>query len=230
MKYKSLNLIKRFKGGATTVESVPKWMKPSIEKVTGEAEKQYEAGNLGKVAGTSDLQEKAFGSAADNIVNAGQQGADILAAQQGRLSNMATTPSADVLAAQKEAVVNEAQKATAGINSNFGQAGTLGSARNAVMQGAQNAETTAKLAQVDADYENKMFSNRLAAESALGNSVAGSGSLATNTASSLANLGGQERNIEQQGMDADWQALQRYASTIYGNPAKQSAVTNGKGI
>jgi hypothetical protein len=230
MKFKSLNLIKRFKGGATTVESVPGWMKEPIQGVVGEAKSQYDSGNLGKVAGTSALQEKAFGSAADNIVNAGQQGADLLSAQQQRLNNMATTPSADVLAAQKAAVVNEAEKATAGINSNFGQAGTLGSARNAVMQGAQNAETTAKLAQVDADYENKMFANRLAAESALGNSVAGSGNLATGTASSLANLGSQERGIEQQGLDADWQALQRYASTVFGSPAKQSAVTNGKGI
>jgi len=42
-------------------------------------------------------------------------------------------------------------------------------------------------------------------------------------------LGSQARDIEQQTGDANWQALQRYASTIYGNPARQQTVATGGG-
>jgi hypothetical protein len=138
-------------------------------------------------------------------------------------------PSTATLDAQKASIVHDAEKATAGINSNFGQNGALGSARNAVMQGAQNADTTGKLAQVNADYENKMFQNRLAAEGAIDSSVNQSGALANSTASGLANLGGQERGINQSQLDAGWQGLQRYASTVYGNPARQTTTQTSSG-
>ena len=51
--------------------------------------------------------------------------------------------------------------------------------------------------------------------------------VATGGVSSMANLGNQQRGIDQQGLDATYQGLQRYASTIYGNPARQQA-TGGK--
>jgi len=203
-------------------------MRPSIEKVTGEASNLYDTGDLSKVAGTSGLQEEAFGTAAGNIASTGQQSLDILKAQQDRLTNMASTPSPEVLAAQKEAVVQNAQKKVAGLDTQFGGTGTLGSARQGVLQGAQNAATTAELAKVDADYENKMFQNRMEAEKTLGTSVGNAGATATGTAKSLAELGGQQRSIEQQQLDSTWQGLQRLGSTIYGNPARQNAVAGGK--
>mgnify|MGYP000409467497 FL=1 len=140
---------------------------------------------------------------------------------------MASTPSADVLAAQKAGILTDAQKKVAGLSTGFGQAGTLGSARQAVMQGAQNAETTGQLAKVDADYETQMFKNRLAAEQALQGTAQTAAGVATGGVSSMANLGNQQRGIDQQGLDATYQGLQRYASTIYGNPARQQA-TGGK--
>jgi len=36
-----------------------------------------------------------------------------------------------------------------------------------------------------------------------------------------------QQTIEQQQADAPWQALQRYASTVYGSPAKQQGVGSG---
>jgi len=226
-----MKLIKKRSGGGgstQTVQSIPEWMRPSIQKVTDQAESMYDSGELDNVVGPSNLQELAFGSAAEAVGNAGARGLDTLQAQQDRLSNMATTPSAETLAAQKEGIVLNAQKKIAGMDTQFGQTGTLGSARQAVLQGAQNAATTGELAKVDADYENKMFQNRLEAERALGGSVGASGSMASGTANTLANLGGQERGIEQAQADAGWQGLQRYASTVFGNPARQSAVSGGK--
>lgn len=214
-------------GGTTTSSSIPEWAVPYLKNVGGQAEGLYTSGDLGKVAGATGNQQAAFGAGGQAIGASGAQGLDYLAAQQSRLSNMASTPSAATLSAQKNAVLLDAQKNVAGLTTGFGQAGTLGSARQAVMQGSQNADTTAKLASVDANYEDAMFKNRLAAEGALGQSVGGASSLATNTASGLANLGNQERGINQQQLDAPWQALQRYASTIYGNPARQQTTASG---
>ena len=231
MKFKTKQIVKRFKGGgATTVESIPAWAAPYVSGVMATAQNEYQSGDLGKVAGVSDLQNQAFTTGAQGVNAATTQGLSALEQQQQRLSNMAETPSAAQLDAQKNAVILDAQKRVAGIDTQFGQAGTLGSARQAVMQGAQNADTTAKLAQVDADYSSKMFQNRLAAEQALQGSVSTGSNVASSGASSLANLGNQQRSIDQQQQDAEWQALQRYASSVYGSPAKQSAVTNGKGV
>jgi len=72
-----------------------------------------------------------------------------------------------------------------------------------------------------------MIQNRMAAEQGLGQSVGGSAQLASGGASALANLGNQQRGIEQQQLDAPWQGLQRYASTIYGNPARQQTTASG---
>lgn len=231
MSFKKLKVTKRYGGGGGNgppTENIPEWMRPSIQKVGAEAEKLYGEGALDKVAGASDLQNRAFTTGALGIEKATTGGLSALEQQQGRLSNLATTPSAEVLAAQKQNIVNEAQKNVAGINTGFGQQGTLGSARQAVMQGAQNAETVGKLAAVDADYENKMFQNRLAAEEALGGSVGAGSDIASSGASGLAQLGGQQRTIDQQGLDSAYQGLSRYASTIYGNPARQQATSGGK--
>lgn len=210
-------------GGGTTISSIPKEFIPAIQQVGNEAREQYSSGALSQVAGRSDLQNEAFGTGARNIMDTTSGGIDTLQNQAERLTNMATTPSQDVLNATKQGILLDAQKKVGGLNTNFGNAGTLGSARQAVMQGAQNAETTGALAKVDADYENKMFQNRLEAEKTLQNSAAGASKIAESGASSLANLGNQERGIDQQQLDSAWQGLQRYASTIYGNPARQSA-------
>jgi len=228
-RFKFVTMHKGGGGGTTTVQSVPDWAQPYISATMSEAQNQYNAGNLANVAGTSDLQTKAFTQGAAGIESATTGGLTALQNQQARLENMAIAPSAETLAAQKANIVYEAQKGVSGLNTGFGSQGTLGSGRQAVMQGAQNAETVGKLAQVDADYENKMFQNRLAAEQALGSSVSGASNLATGGANALSSLGGQQRTIEQQQADSDWQALNRYASTIYGTPAKQSAVANAPG-
>lgn len=229
MKYKINGSLKRNYGGGggTTVQSIPDWMKPSIQNVSNAAESAYGEGELGKVAGASELQQAAFGPGATMLGATTQQSLGALGDQATRLTTLASTPSAEVLAAQKQGILTDAQKKVAGLNTGFGSAGTLGSARQAVMQGAQNAETTGQLAKVDADYESNMFKNRLAAEQALQGTASTASGIATGGVSSMANLGNQQRSIDQQGLDATWQGLQRYASTIYGNPARQQA-TGGK--
>ena len=225
MKYKINGSIKKNYGGGGggTTSTIPEWAAPYMKNVGNAAESAYGSDELGKVAGASALQQQAFGEGAKQLSATTSTALGSLGDQNKRLSTMATTPSAEILAAQKANVLNEAQKGVAKLNTGFGQTGTLGSARQAVMQGAQNAETTGQLAKVDADYESNMFKNRLAAEQALQSGAQTASGIATGGASSLANLGNQQRGIDQQGLDATWQGLQRYASTIYGNPARQQA-------
>jgi hypothetical protein len=221
---------KKFGGGGGsggTTENIPEWAQPYIKNVANQAEGMYGAGDLSKVAGASNLQEAAFNKGAGVIGATTGTGLDRLDAQQGRLSGMATVPSPATLAGQKANVLYDAQKGVAGLNTGFGQSGTLGSGRQAVMQGAQNAETVGRLAKVDADYEDAMFKNRLSAEGVLGQSIGGSSDLASKGASGLSALGGQQRTIEQQKLDAPWQGLERYASTIFGSPARQQQTQSG---
>ena len=232
MKYKIGKVVRRYMGGggSSTTSTIPEWMRPSIENVTTKAGEAYDAGDLSQVAGTSGLQEQAFGGAAENIASTGEQGLTLLQAQQARLNKLADTsvPSSVALTNQKNAIVQDAKTRTAKLGTQYGSAGTLGSARQAVQQGAQNAATTAELAKLEADFETNRVKNQLAAEQALGTSVGQAGGLASGTASSLASLGGQQRSIEQQQADATWQGIQRLGSTVYGNPARQQTVSGGK--
>jgi len=229
MKYKINGSLKKNYGGGggDTVSSIPDWAQPYLKNVGNAAETGYASGDLGKVAGASTLQQEAFGSGAQLLGGTTAGAVSALQDQNKRLTGLATTPSAEVLAAQKAGIVQDAQKKVAGLNTGFGSSGTLGSARQAVMQGAQNAETTGQLAKVDADYESNMFKNRLAAEQAIQSGAQTAAGVAGSGVSGISKLGEQQRGIDQQGLDAGWQGLQRYASTIYGNPARQQA-TGGK--
>lgn len=227
--HKKRSVIKRFGGGGrapTVTESIPAWAVPYLQNVGNQAQAQYGAGNLGKVAGASALQQQAFGSAASSMNTEANEGIAALEAQKARLAASASQGAYDPTAL-KDAAILESGQATAELGKQYGASGTLGSARQAVQQGAQNASTAAKFATIDQDLAQQNFQNKMGAESALGQNVAGSASLASSNASNLAQLGDEQRGIEQQIQDKDWQALQRYASTIYGNPARQSSTPQG---
>jgi hypothetical protein len=151
---------------------------------------------------------------------------DTLAEQQTRLKALATSGGYDTGALKDKAILEAGQK-TAALGGQYGAGGTLGSARQAVQQGSQNAATAAQFATIDKESAQQNFANKMTAEQGLGSSVGAQTGLATGAASSLANLGGQQRTIAQQEADAPWQGLQRYASTVYGNPAKQTQASGG---
>jgi len=222
---------KRYGGGGskTTInESIPSWMRPYIEDVGNQAKGLYSSGQLDNVAGASSLQNAAFGQGAGQMMQQANQGIGGLNAQQQRLAQAAQSGGYDTTAL-KNAAIQEAGMESAQIGQQYGAAGTLGSARQAVRQGAADAGTAAKFAAIDQQSAQQNFQNKMAAEQGLGDSIAGSNSLASQTASGLAALGSEQRGIDQQQQDAPWQALQRYASTIYGNPARQSATQSSGG-
>lgn len=203
-------------GGTKTVESIPAWAVPYLKNVGNEAQRLYYTGQLSGVAGSNQNLSSAFRMGSD-IASSAAAGSASLADQQARLTDLAATGGRDAL---MEAAAFQSAKGAAGLNNQFGASGTLGSARQAVMQGAMDAELINAASQA-------AFQNKLAAEQAIGNNITASIGIPDAAASNLAQLGSIERDITQQHMDSSWQALQRYASTIYGNPSRQQAVSKG---
>ncbi len=219
MKYTKRNITKHYGGGGgtTTSETIPEWARPAIQNVQAEAANKYGSGELSQVAGATGNQATAFGMG-DTIASTGGQALGTLSDQQARLTEMAQTGGVNEL---KDALALDVGMSSANLGNQFGSAGVLGSARHALAE--KTAEDAAK-----AKFAQQVITNKAAAEQGLGTSVGQGVSTAGTTASNLAKLGSEERTINQQLADADWQGLQRYATTVYGNPARQQAVSGGK--
>jgi len=224
-------LSKKYKGGGsapTTIQSVPDWAVPYLQNVGNQAEDLYGQGQLGQVAGVNPILQALYGSSTQAIADKTNQGFDALDAQQGRLAEAATSGGYDTGALKDKAIL-EAQQRTAGLGKEYGASGTLGSGQQQVKQGVQNAATAAQFADIDAKAAQQTFVNKMTAEGAIGSNVSGQSNLASGAAQALSQIGSSGRTIEQEGLDSGWQALQRYASTIYGNTARQSAVAGAGG-
>lgn len=215
-------------GGTQTNSTIPDWAVPYIKNVGNEAERMYAGGQLDNVAGSNPLLKAAAGSGAKAIGDTTNRAISGLAGQQDRLTEHATSGGYDT-AALKDKAILEAGQRTAALGNDYGQRGTLGSARQAVQQGAQNAATAAQFATIDYDSAQRTFQNKMAAEGALGQSYGAGQGAAIGAAQAFSNLGEQQRRMEQEAGDSPWQALQRYASTIYGNPARNQTVATGGG-
>ena len=230
---KRIHFTTRYKGGGggtTITETIPAWARPYMERVASTAESKFSSGALDNVAGVSGLQKEAFTTGAGNIASTTAAGIDALKGSTARLEDIARTGSGFTGGeALKAGATNEAGKAMAGLNQQYGGAGTLGSTRNAIAGQAVEADLAAKFAGIDKDIAEKNAAIKLQAEQGIGSAATTGANIATGGASATANLGGQQRTIEQQQADADWQALNRYASTVYGLPAKQQASASGGG-
>lgn len=221
---------RKFKGGGdtTTSSTIPEWAVPYLKNVGSAAEANYSTGQLDNVAGTNPLLQAASRSGANAIADSSNSGLSTLADQQQRLTGLATSGGFDT-GALKDAAITQAGMRTAALGSDYGQRGTLGSGRQAVQQGAQDAATAATFAQIDQNAAQQNFQNKMTAEQGLGQNVGGAMATSVGASQAMSNLGAQQRGIEQENVDSPWQSLQRYASTIYGNPARQQTVASGGG-
>jgi len=213
-------------GGSTTTESIPSWMRPYIEGAMREAGDLYDTGQLDNVAGTNPLLDAAMKSGAQQIAGTTGMGIESLEAQRDRLEQTANAGAYNT-GALKDAAILEAGMKTAELGKQYGASGTLGSARQAVQQGANDAATAAQFAKIDQDAAQQSFANKMTAEGAIGQNVNATAGLATSAAQGFQNLGGTARDIDQQQQDAPWQALQRYASTVFANPNRQQTTSTG---
>lgn len=195
-----------------TTGNIPDEFKPYIERVMQRGEGAYESGSLNKVAGVSDLQKKAWGSGISGLEGTVAGNKETLEQQRARLQQMAMTGGADEL---QDALALDVGMGNAAIGNQYGASGTLGSYRQNLANASSEDATKAKFAQ-------QVIQNKSAAEKALSENASGMSADASNLVKTLESSGGQQRGIEQQSLDSVWQGLQRYASTAYGNPSRQS--------
>jgi len=195
-----------------TTGNIPDEFKPYIEKVMQRGEGVYNSGALSQVAGVSDLQNKAWGSGMSGLENTVAGNKETLEQQRARLQEMARTGGANEL---QDALKLDVGMGNAAIGNQYGASGTLGSYRQNLASASSEDAAKSKFAQ-------QVLTNKAAAEKALVDNASGLSSDQSNLVKTLESSGNQQRNIEQQGLDSVWQGLQRYASTVYGNPSRQS--------
>jgi len=218
-KWKISKVTKRYGGGGgsggtkeVTTENIPEEFRPAIRNVQSTGQTLFERGELSKVAGESDLQAKAWDSGLSDLEKAVAANRGTLTGQRARLEDMANTGGADQL---RDALELDVGMGAAKIGQDYGASGTLGSYRQNLANASAEDATKAKFAQ-------QVIQNKAAAEQGLNTNAAALSSDQSNLVKMLESSGGQQRAIDQQELDAAWQGYQRYASSIYGNPARQS--------
>lgn len=195
-----------------TTGNIPDEFKPYIERVMQQGEASFGSGALSQVAGVSDLQKKAWGSGISGLEDTVAGNKETLEQQRARLQQMAMTGGADEL---QDALKLDVGMGNAAIGNQYGASGTLGSYRQNLASASSEDAAKAKFAQ-------QVIQNKSAAEKALGENASGMSADASNLVKTLESSGSQQRGVEQQGLDSVWQGLQRYASSVYGNPSRQS--------
>jgi len=195
-----------------TTGNIPDEFKPYIKSALSAGESAYGGGLLSQVAGASNLQNKAWGSGISGLESTVAGNKETLEQQRARLQQMAMTGGANEL---QDALKLDVGMGNAAIGNQYGASGTLGSYRQNLASATSEDAAKAKFAQ-------QVITNKSAAEKALVDNASGMSSDQSNLVKTLESSGGQQRNVEQQGLDSAWQGLQRYASTIFGNPARQS--------
>lgn len=228
MKIKQYKVKTRNKdSGGNTVQSIPDWARPYIEGVAQTTQRAYNTGQLARTAGTNPLLDAAFGSGSRAVADTTNRSIQQSAGATGRLTQMAQQGAYDP-AALKDKAILEARVRTAELGKAYGDRGTLGSARMAVERGAQDAATSAQFATIDKELASENFQQKVQAEQAALQAAGAGQQSATGAVQAYSNLGDQARRISQEQLDTPWTAIQRYASTIYGNPARQQQASGGK--
>jgi len=220
-KWKVRSIEKRYGGGGggpapapVTTSNIDPEFKPGLLAAQAAAKKEYESGNLGRVAGASGLQEEAYTGGIGRLRESTDLNNASLMEQRGRLTDMANTGGSKEL---QDALKLDVGMGGAKLGADYGASGTLGSYRHNLASATAEDATKAKFAQ-------NVISNKAAADAALTGNISGTSANATNFLKNLQSTGGEQRTIAQQLADKDYQALSRYASTVYGNPARQQTV------
>ena len=223
-----------FKGGGgdtETVESIPDWYKPFIEKGANAASDALDAGSLSTVVGLNDNQNKAL-SGMEGAATRADSNYNTAANATGVLTDAASGKGiygAGATQGLKDSAIRDAQSAFAPVGSQLAAQGQVGGARAALLGQERDANLTSELASIDyQDLSDRRATGTSAANSIINNTgdmntAAGAG------ASILGEAGGIEQEQGQREADATYQGLSRFASLLSGAPQPgQQAVQGGK--
>jgi hypothetical protein len=225
-----------FKGGGgdapQTVESIPEWYKPFVEKAASGAIGAYESGDLSKVAGLNKEQNDALAglTGAANRAETNYAGA---VDATGVLSDAATGQGiygAGATQGLKNKAIRDSQRAYAPMGDQIASSNSVGGARSNILANDRDAGLAAELAGIDyQDLEARRSMSTGAANQIIGNTdmMNTAGSAGSNI---LGEVGGMKQDQSQREMDANYQGLQRLGGLLSGapQPSQQAVASGGK--
>lgn len=226
---RGLGIVSKGGGGGDTIESIPDWYRPYIEKAAGQAGAAYDSGDLSTVAGLNTQQQEGidaltgaansamgqYGSANDatNILKQASLGEGIYGggATQGL----------------KDAAIRDSQAAFAPMGAQMASSGQIGGARAGLLAGERDANLASQLAGIDyQDLSDRRGLTTGAAQQIIGNTGA-----MQQAAGAGANYQGQAGQMlqeqSQREIDASYQGLQRLGGLLSGAPVPQQRQKSG---
>ena len=216
-------------GDGDTIESIPDWYRPYIEKAAGQAGAAYDSGALGTVAGLNTQQQQgidALSGAANEAMGqytSANEATDVLkkaAAGEGIYGAGATQ-------GLKNSAIRDAQKAFAPMGASLASSGQIGGARAGLLAGERDANLASALAGIDyQDLSDRRGLTTGAAQQIIGNTGA-----MQQAAGAGANYQGQAGQMlqeqSQRELDATYQGLQRLGSLLSGAPVPSQQQKSG---
>ena len=221
-------------GGGGTVESIPDWYKPYVEKAAGTAVTAYDQGQLGQVAGWNPIQQQAVaaqimaGNQAAGNYDAAAGGANIVGqiAQQGYNPNI-TGPS-EATQGIKNAAIAQAQKAWNPTGDNLARSNAVGGARAELLKGERDAALANQLAGIDyQDFQGRQQASGQAAQQSIQNAAA-LNQLGQAPADALQQAGGAIQQQQQAQLDAPYTGLAQLGGLLSGAPVPSQQQKAGK--
>ena len=216
---------------ATSIETVPEWMRPYLEDTLKEGADLYGSDSLSYVEGLTDEQKEGMsllkGSAVGQADTADKSAMsrDVLlnAAQGGDIVSY----NSNNMEAMKNAAVRKSQQAFGDTASNMASSGLVGGRRAELVKAQRDAELTANLAGIDyQDYSDR----RSQALSSAGNVIQTGSNIQSQydkPGTTLTNVGKGIQEQNQREQDAPYQGYQRWLGALQGVPTTANQATTG---
>lgn len=193
----------------TSSTTMNKDFQPVVDEGLAELEKLYGEGALGKVAGTSGLQDMVF----DRSEGALDKGMEVMGTARETYSDaMEGTGifSNGDNAAVKQAAIDQAAKEFGIQSDDVAKAGLMGSSRAAIMAGDKEAQLANAMAGLDYEQADKLKERAMWGADSMMQSGQGEAALLD----AYMNMGNNQRDIEQEQLDAEAKGLENYLTGI----------------
>ena len=205
------------KGSSTTTSSsktvIDDQFRPHVDQGIADLKYAYDSGALGMVAGASDLQMEAFDAASGSS----RMGLDVIdearSAYRDAMSGTGMFDPAQI-GALEQAAIDQSLRERGVMNDNMARSGLMGGSRSAIVAGDQDAQLANALAQIKYDQLNRSQQNAMWGTETLAGSGVEEAELFTNNVRNIADLGGLQRDIEQELLDADAKGLENYLAGL----------------
>lgn len=204
-------------GSSTTTSSsktvIDDQFRPHVDQGLADLKSVYDSGGLGMVAGASDLQLEAFSEASGSA----NKGIDVIEEARGTyrdaMSGNGMFDPAQIDALER-AAIDQSNRERGVMNDNMAKSGLMGGSRAAIAAGDQDAQLSNSLAGLKYDQRNMQQERAMWGAETLSASGNQEADLFTQNIRNIGELGGVQRGIEQEYLDADAKGLENYLAGL----------------